>query len=357
MTKLKVKFGRVYKKYDIIGDKKIERSTWTVRYKGKDYATGTEDPKTAQKFLMKLAGDLADETKGRKLYRTPSKQVLMNELFDDLLANYERKENNSTRDTSLRVKKHLRPAFGDMAAESIGTDEIEKYITARKKSGAANATINKELAYLRRTFRLAWKRTPRKISTYPAVELLPTNNIRTGFMRKEDYVKLRDAMPLHLRLLFVVDYHTGGRRGELLQLRWRDVYLGEKRFFLSPEITKTKDGRWVPIYGDMIEEFNGQNVRRPGGCDLVFHENGGEMKTFYKAWKSALKRAEMDPALTFHDLRRTAVRNMVRAGIPRKVAMQISGHKTESVFERYNITDEQDLLDAAAKMEQFHQQG
>lgn len=356
MTKLKTKFGRVYKKYDIINGERIERSTWTVRYKGKDYATGETDPKAAQKFLLKLAGDLADEKKGRKLYRPVKQSVLMNELFDDLLANYERKENNSTRDTALRVKKHLRPAFGEMVAENIGTDEIEKYINSRKKAGAANATINKELAFLRRSFRLAWKRTPKKISTYPAVELLPVNNARTGFMRREDYIALRDAMPVHLRLLFVVDYHTGGRRGELLQLRWRDVYLDENRFFLPPEITKTKDGRWIPIYGDMMEEFNGQWARNPVGCDLVFHENGGAMKTFYKAWKSALSRAGMELDLKFHDLRRTAIRNMVRAGIPRKVAMQISGHKTESVFERYNIVDEADLTEAAGKLEKFHAQ-
>ena len=76
------------------------------------------------------------------------------------------------------------------------------------------------------------------------------------------------------------------------------------------------------------------------------------MTEFSKTWKAACDAAGKPEAL-FHDFRRTAVRNMMRAGVDRRVAMLISGHKTESIFERYNITDERDLEDAVRKTQEY----
>jgi integrase len=88
-------------------------------------------------------------------------------------------------------------------------------------------------------------------------------------------------------------------------------------------------------------------------CPWVFYTDEGErLYWFYKAWESACDRAGF-PTLLFHDLRRSGVRNMERAGIPRKVAMSISGHKTENIYRRYDIVAERDLFDATARMDQY----
>jgi integrase len=111
----------------------------------------------------------------------------------------------------------------------------------------------------------------------------------------------------------------------------------------------------VPIYGETREWLlmtREERDQRWPTCEWVFAKNSHQVGDFRKVWEPACTRAGV-PAFLFHDLRRSAVRNMERAGIPRKVAMEISGHRTESVYRRYDIVSRRDLMSAAAKLERY----
>ena len=133
------------------------------------------------------------------------------------------------------------------------------------------------------------------------------------------------------------------------QLEWRDVDLRGRVARLRPEISKNKDGRLLPLMGELLEILEQAAERRRLDCTFVFHVNGEPIGQFRKSWKTACKAAGLS-GLIPHDLRRTAVRNMVRAGIPERVAMALSGHKTRAIFDRYNIVSEADLADAAGRL-------
>jgi integrase len=352
--KRKPKFGRIYKKWNKNAEGvKVEHSTWTIRYKGRDYSTGTDDWNEANRELLKIASR-HEEAKAR--VRKGASSLIVSDLLDDLVRDYKRSGNSSLQECEISVRLHLRPIVGDIRISKFGTAEIESYVQKRQAedNAPANSTINRELALLKRAFSIGYNRQPPRVDRIPNFEMLPVNNIRTGFLSIEDYSKLLEHLPGYLRPLLVVGYHAGNRRSELTSLRWQDVFLDDDNphFILWAGTTKNKEGRTIPIYGDMVEVFRQMERDREPGSDFVFTRDGKRLLTWYKAWKTACAAAGM-PDLMFHDLRRSAVRNLTRSKVPRVIAKKITGHKTDSVYERYDIVDPEDLADAAAKVDAY----
>lgn len=246
--------------------------------------------------------------------------------------------------------QHLDEFFDGFRAIQITTDRIREFINRRQEAGASNAAINRALAALRRMFHLAAQ--DGKLRDVPHFPMLHEPPARKGFLEWEQYARLRDKLPDNLKPVLGMGYYTGMRLGEILRMQWDQVDL--LRGWIRLDDTKNGESRTVGLKGELAEIVKAQFWNRKRDCTFVFYRDNQPIVTIRKQWVKACKLAEL-PGLRFHDLRRTGVRNLVRAGVPERVAMAISGHKTRAVFERYNIVSERDLSEAADKYEAYVQ--
>jgi integrase len=334
------KDGHIYKRGTVY---------WIKYYRGgKPYYESTKSTKEtdAKRLLRQRLGQISE---GRFFGLRPER-VRFEELAQDLLSDY-RINGKRSLDKAQRSVRHLQGSFGSMRAVDITTDKIRTYISERQDEDISNAEINRELAALKRMFNLALQQTPPKVLQRPYIPMLQERNVRKGFFEHDEFVALRAAVPLELRPMVTFAYYTGWRKEEILELTWDCVDLHERTMRLNPGTTKNSDGRLIYLDGELLEILTAlkreHDVLYPH-CPRVFHRKGTEIKDFRAAWHSACQAVGLEGKL-FHDFRRTAVRNMVRAGIPERVAQQISGHKTRSVFDRYHIVSDSDLREAAKR--------
>jgi integrase len=217
------------------------------------------------------------------------------------------------------------------------------------RTGFIKCDHNRDLAALRRAFNLALRAG--KLQKVPCFPHLKESAPRSGFVEEAAYSKLaKNARELWLRALLATAYSFGFRKSELLELRVRQVDLLNRSIRLNAGETKSGDERVVKMTQDVFVLLEACVVGK-GGDDFVFtRADGKAVLDFRERWENLATSAGC-PGLLFHDLRRSAVRNMVGRGVPETVAMKISGHKTRAVFDRYNVTSEADLADAAQKIE------
>ena len=145
--------------------------------------------------------------------------------------------------------------------------------------------------------------------------------------------------------------YTGWRRGECASLTWASAEDGQ-RIQLPGRDAKNRESRSIPVEGRLAEILERRRAARIATCPYIFHRTGHQIVEFRKSWRRACKLAGVQRL--FHDLRRSAVMNLVRAGVPEKTCMAISGHKTRSIFDRYNIVNDRDMRDAMRKVESLH---
>jgi len=358
-----------------MGQLKKRGNVWWIRYyrDGRRYEESSRSTKEgdARRLLRLREGDIE-----RGLPVSPKiGRLRFEEAAQDLLNDYRTNGKRTLGDVERRIDLHLRPHFGHRRMASITTADVRAYIAARQKettitrraytitlpngterrvpehrrtvAAVSNGEINRELTALKRMFNLA--RQAGKLLIVPYIPMLREHNVRTGFFEPERFESVRKQLPAYARPIVTFAYITGWRiASEVLPLQWRQIDFEAGEVRLDPGTTKNDEGRVFPMTADLRELLEAQrdqrDALRDGGtiCPWVFQQSGRRILCFRWAWKRGCVRAGL-PGRLLHDLRRTAVRNLVRAGIPERVAMQLTGHKTRSVFERYNIVSERDL--------------
>ena len=328
--------GRTYQRGNI----------WWIQY----YGQGQLFRESARSTLKSAATSLLRLREGEigqgRLPALRAERTTFEELAQLFLQDYQI-NGRKTLQRAQELAARLRKTFGQFRACRITSEHIREYIVRRQLEGLANGTINRELAALKRMFRLASQQTPPLVTSSPHMPHLQENNVRQGFFTEEEYKVLRAVLSDHLKIPFMIGHFTGMRMGEITTLRWEQVDLVRGYIRLEPGTTKNNKGRTIPLVTELVEalwQWKQRTLHGYPSFPWVCHFRGKRLQRVpKKSWDKACERVGLNGKL-FHDLRRTAIRNMVRAGISERVAMAISGHRTRSVFDRYDIVSERDLL-------------
>lgn len=278
--------------------------------------------------------------------------------FDDLARLLQHDYEANGRRSVARMRQalaHLREFFEPCRAIEIASN-ADAYVAARLKAGAKPATIRLELGVLGRALTLAARSG--LIAQRPKLPTIEVRNVRTGFFDESEVRAVGERLAPELRSLVLFAFFTGWRKSEVLSLQWRQVDFESGTVRLEPGSTKNDEGRTFPFAAhpelaallrarrDELTAFERAMGRI---VPWVFHRNGKPIRDFDDAWQRACREAGV-PGRLFHDLRRSAVRNLERAGVPRSWAMKLTGHKTESVYRRYAIVSESDLFDGVQRL-------
>ncbi len=311
------------------------------RWDGREYreSARSSDRVVAERLLARRVRERAE--------RGPTDRVTFDTLATGYLDDYVLRRLR-TLDTARGRVANLRAVFGGWEAMRITTEAIRDYQRARRTTGAAAATVNRETSALSRMFHLGVRAA--RLAQRPIFpERLDENGPRQGFFEHDEYEAVRRHLPRPYQDVLDFAYFSGWRKREILELRWDEVDAAGGVVRLSPARSKTRVGRVLPISAPIAAVLSRRRATRQPGAPLVFTREDTTVRAWRRAWPAACRQAGV-PGRLLHDCRRTTARNLVRAGVPERVAMVLTGHQTRAIFDRYCIVNEADLHHAGAQL-------
>jgi len=341
---------------------------WWIQYyaHGQQIRESSGSPK--QTVAEKLLDKRLSEKKAGVLRITSAEKLRYEEMRAALYAKYRNEGKRSLRRSKKGVEwiagvhPHLDDHFAGWRASQITTAELRKFIDKRVAEGASKGTINGSLAMLSSMFWIAFKDNGLlrrdDIPYFPLFRDL--KNQRWIKLDKKEFERLRTALPEHLQAPVRLAYLDGLRREEIFGLKWSDVDWDANVIRLQGKVTKSGEPRVTPMVGPVLADLKALYPKRTPGLGFVFEKDGARIRSFRKAWASAIKRAKLPvekQAFVFHGLRYCAVSNLTSAGMPQVLAQRITGHKTASMWKRYNISSEADVAEAGALVAAYIEKG
>jgi integrase len=333
---------------------------WVIAY----YAPGRgklheSTHSTSRAVAVKLLKDREGRAAAGEPMLPRTARVRWEEAAADLRQYYVAHKTRDLREYDRRVKP-LDRFFAGRRLASLGTGDATAYAAARRAEGRANGTIRRELGTLAKALKVAYENG--KLLRLPILRKPPDGPPRAGFFETAQFDAVRSRLPEDLQVAVTLAHTYGWRmQSEILALERPQVDLKEGTVRLAPGTTKNDEGRIVYLTPEITQLLAAQLAR----VDRLQRElqriipfvfphftgphRGRRVRDFRKAWKTACAQAGVAGRYV-HDLRRTAVRNIVNAGISERVAMTITGHKTRSVFDRYHIVSPGDLQEAARRL-------
>jgi integrase len=328
-------------------------------------STKTEVKEEAKKTLRRLMGD----TERGIVPEVEMRKTRYADLRSALLQNYVERGNKSLQtmadgsetiwglkplDDYFEYKaKNGEPENPGVPLPQITTDAAREFARKRLDEGVSNDTVNGSLRLLRRMLILAHE--DKKIQVVPKIRLLKGNPARKGFLAKEQFNSLVSFLPAKLKPLITFLYFCGVRLGEAEQIDWSQIDLKAALIRLEEDQTKNSEARTIPLPDVLVKMLSKIEPKEGRVFDTT---------NLRKAWQKACVAAglgtltEVDEkadkrytGLIIHDLRRSAIKNLMKAGVNEKVAMKISGHKTRDVFDRYHIVDTEDVVEAMRRVQ------
>jgi integrase len=351
--------GRAFKRKRRISGKPVTDKFYSIQFRSNGRmiteSAKTEDYQEALELLEQRRQEIAEDLPKRS-------ETTFADVMQILADNYRinGKAQGLKRLENTRLPRLLVFFRGKLAHE-VTDALLVKYQAYRRGQGAAAASVNRELAAVHRAYVLARKQ--QVVAVVPTFDRLTESSPRQGFFAKTDLDAIKAHLPSHLRELAEIAYITGWRlHSELLTREWQDVdfqagtmtlYVGQGKdrnvgrvFPLVPQLREALERQ--RIYVDGREKVSGRKIK------WVFaRPNALRVKSIRNAWVKACKVSKV--ARMVHDFRRTAVRNLELAGVPRPAAMQMVGHKTEEMYRRYTIVDKRMMDHAADLLQKFQE--